>query len=298
MSEVGYIDTHDGERLQYRKVGDGADFAIVPGGFFFGPSLDALAHNRTLVLYDPRNRGRSSTIRERTKISIQNDVRDLETVRAHFGAERFAPIGWSYLGMMVVLYANEHPERVPRLVQIGPAPLNWGKAAAYPPERTCTDDPTDPAERDELARLVSEGFDKAEPREFCRKQWNLLRARLVGNQSNAARLQTDPCDTPNEWPLNLNPHFGALFASIFAIAITSDEIARTVTMPALTIHGTKDRNAPYGAGREWAAILPGARLITINDGGHAVWADDPTIVDDIDLFLSGKWPARAEKLTR
>jgi pimeloyl-ACP methyl ester carboxylesterase len=39
-------------------------------------------------------------------------------------------------------------------------------------------------------------------------------------------------------------------------------------MPVLTIHGTKDRNAPYGSGREWAFNLPNARLLTIKGGAH------------------------------
>jgi pimeloyl-ACP methyl ester carboxylesterase len=30
-------------------------------------------------------------------------------------------------------------------------------------------------------------------------------------------------------------------------------------IPVLTIHGTQDRNAPFGGGREWVAHLPEAR---------------------------------------
>ena len=69
-------------------------------------------------------------------------------------------------------------------------------------------------------------------------------------------------------------------------------------MPVLTIHGTKDRNAPYGGGREWAMLLPNARLITIPGAAHMSWVEAPdVIISSIDIFLSGKWPEKAEKIT-
>src|SRR5437667_10930358 len=39
----------------------------------------------------------------------------------------------------------------------------------------------------------------------------------------------------------------------------------------LTVHGTKDRSSPYGGGREWALMLPNARLLTIENVAHAPW---------------------------
>ena len=68
-----------------------------------------------------------------------------------------------------------------------------------------------------------------------------------------------------------------------------------VAMPVLTIHGTRDRNAPYGAGREWASHLPVARLLTIPGAAHMPWIDQPDLVfRAIDTFLKGQWPAGAE----
>ena len=73
-----------------------------------------------------RNRGKSEHIDDGSKLTIQNDVRDLETVRQHFGVTRFTPVGYSYLGLMVVMYAMEHPDHVERIVQLGPVPLKFG----------------------------------------------------------------------------------------------------------------------------------------------------------------------------
>jgi formylglycine-generating enzyme len=80
--------------------------------------------------------------------------------------------------------------------------------------------------------------------------------------------------------------------------VSKQDVAAKVTMPVLTIHGKKDRNAPYGAGREWAQFLPDARLITLENAAHNSWADEPElIVRAIDTFLAGKWPPEAEKIS-
>jgi uncharacterized protein len=75
------------------------------------------------------------------------------------------------------------------------------------------------------------------------------------------------------------------------------EFAR-VTSPVLTIHGTLDRNAAYGAGREWAARLPNARLITIERAAHQSFAEYPEIViPAIRTFFRGAWPPSAVKVS-
>lgn len=60
-----------------------------------------------------------------------------------------------------------------------------------------------------------------------------------------------------------------------------------LALPVLTIHGTKDRNAPYGAGREWARSLPNARLLTVEGAAHQVWMDRPEVLGQIREFLEG-----------
>ena len=67
-----------------------------------------------------------------------------------------------------------------------------------------------------------------------------------------------------------------------------------VTVPVLTIHGTWDRNAPYGGGREWASHLPQGRLLTVPRAAHMLWLDAPGVVyPAVEQFLSGTWPAGA-----
>jgi pimeloyl-ACP methyl ester carboxylesterase len=82
-------------------------------------------------------------------------------------------------------------------------------------------------------------------------------------------------------------------AEMKGLRFTPQQLAR-VKQPVLTIHGTRDRNAPYGAGLEWASLLPDARLLTVEGAAHQSWVDAPErVFGAIDRFLSGEWPPDA-----
>jgi pimeloyl-ACP methyl ester carboxylesterase len=101
----------------------------------------------------------------------------------------------------------------------------------------------------------------------------------------------------NEWPTNLQRNFQFAFESVKTLDIPKEQLKK-VTQPVLTIHGTKDRNAVYGAGREWAMMLPNARLLTVKEAAHQVFAEYPEVVFSATrTFLNGSWPKTAEKVT-
>lgn len=293
--DSGWIAGPDGVRLYYEKLGSGPRTIIVPGRLFLARELAPLAERHTLILYDMRNRGRSSRVEDGRLITIQKDVEDLDAVRRHFRVDRFVPIGYSYLGLMVVLYAVEHPDRVERLVQLGPVPRKFG--TEYPASLLHQDSSpvVSPAAAARLDSLERAGWMTQHPREFCEES-RINAVRLVGDPAKAARLPNQ-CDMPNEWPVNLQRHFEYHFAGVQRLEVPKEAVAR-VKVPVLTIHGTWDRNAPYAAGREWALTLPDARLITVEGAAHQVATDAPDVLlPAIDEFVSGRWPGRAEKIT-
>jgi pimeloyl-ACP methyl ester carboxylesterase len=120
---------------------------------------------------------------------------------------------------------------------------------------------------------------------------------LVGNAKNADKIPNS-CHLSNEWPVNFDRHLEAHFVgSVQKLKVPKEEVQK-VSVPVLTIHGTKDRNAAYGAGREWALTLPDARLVTVKGAAHQSWADEPELVrSSIETFLQGSWPKEAEKIT-
>lgn len=80
------------------------------------------------------------------------------------------------------------------------------------------------------------------------------------------------------------------------LRLAAEQIAK-VTTRVLTVHGTKDRSAPYGGGREWALLLPNARLVTPENAGHAPWIEAPEkVFGAIKTSLGGAWPETAQKV--
>jgi proline iminopeptidase len=291
----GHVTTHDGLRLVYRKVGNGPQTIVVPFGFAMRDFERLASPERTLVFYDQRNRGRSGAV-PGDKLSIHDEVRDMETLRVQLGIERFTTIGYSYLGLMTALYAMEHPDRVERLVQLGPVPMRIG--TEYPPDQRSDDweEVTGKERLAELARLEKEGLPTRNPKEFCERQWAAFRLGLVVDQSKVAALGSGHCDLPNEWPNAFAQMWPRRQAEFKALDMSPARVAR-ISKPVLVIHGRKDRNAAYGAGREWASKLPDARLLTLDRAAHQLWVDEPEIAfGAIDTFLRGRWPERAERI--
>ncbi len=285
----GRLTTEPGVEIYWRAAGEGPA-VIVPGGFLFGTDLDRLARAHRLILYDMRNRGRSSADRDPKLLTIEADVRDLEAIRRHFSIDSFSTIGYSYLGKMVVMYGLAHPGRLQRVTQIGAVAMAFG--SMIPPVHDNSGEQViDPERLARLRGLRAEGLHERDPRRYCEEEWLVTRVRLTGNPALAERLDSR-CDLSNEWPVNMAVHLQHHFASARGASFGPLDLA-ALGVPVLTVHGTKDRNAPYGGGVEWAAMLPNARLRTVEGGAHQAWVDDPSVLDDVATFLSGAWPSSA-----
>ena len=294
----GYLTTPDGVRLYYRRLGSSPKTVILPGRLFALADLEWIGQDYTLISYDMRNRGRSDLVADDAKISFEHDVGDLETVRRHFGIERMALIGYSYLGKIAVLYALEHPDRVERIVQLGPVGPSFG--TEYRSDYVASDDPVDPKALAELRASRSErNLHLTHPREYCREEWAIVQLpRLVGDPARRDRVRIDVCDLPNEWPILQARHLRVHFEESGMTHRTPIEAVRALRMPVLTVHGTRDRNSPYGAGREWSYLLPQGRLLTVEGAGHHAFGEMPEVVTPaIAAFLAGEWPEDAVKVT-
>jgi pimeloyl-ACP methyl ester carboxylesterase len=298
--DSGYVTTPDGVKLYYQEVGSGTETVIVPGRLFLIKALSRLAKGRRLIFYDTRSRGLSDAVHDSNRETIMDDVRDLETVRAHFGVDKVSIVGWSYMGLLVILYAKDYGEHVARVVQMGPVPPSVDMT--FPPGMSEADDAApDTAGVAKLRAMARGGLDRTRPKEYCQADWVVNRYALVGDRAHVGRLANSAdglCNYANEWPVNLSRHIDASFASIQRVRLSTSDFAR-VTMPVLIVHGTRDRNAPYGGGRAWAESLPQARLLTVRGGAHNSFDEYPGVVlPALERFLTGTWPAGAERLER
>ena len=279
--EESYLVTPDGIRLYVRVTGSGPDTVIVPAAAWLARDFGPLSHGRTLIFFDPRGRGGSDAVVDSSRIGIEHEIRDIDFVRERFGLESVSLIGWSYLGAVVALYAAEHPGRVDRVVQVGPmAPTT--EATRYEGVRGS---PPDSVDRAFLEELAESGRRAADPVGYCREYLMRMMMRpMMGRPDSAARARIDPCIYWNEWP-------DQLFAMVPLLLPTewdyTDE-ARRVSAPVLTIHGTDDPNAAVEGGRAWAELMPNARLVELEDVGHAPWLEAPDrFFSEVDAFLRG-----------
>lgn len=224
--------------------------------------------------------------------NIRQDVEDLEAVRRHFGIERVNLIGHSYMGLIVVLHAMTFPASVNRAVQIGAMGPVAGKR--YPPHLAHAGGllPEIAAKLQQMQKERQPGDDV----EFCRKLCSVLAAIYVVNPADAGKADWGRCHLPNELTF-LKYWTGTLMPSILSLDLTAEEVKKA-TNPVLAIHGRKDRNAAYGGARDWALMLPDARLVTIEEAAHAPWIEAPeTVFGSIETFFGGAWPETAEKLS-
>jgi proline iminopeptidase len=120
----------NGVRLYTRQVGDGPSVVVLHGGpgahhDYLLPQYDRLAAGRagrTLIYYDQRGGGRSAVPRE-VAVGWREHVADLEALRNHWRLDRLTLLGYSWGGLLAVLYALEHPDRIARLALVSAAPL-------------------------------------------------------------------------------------------------------------------------------------------------------------------------------
>lgn len=293
----GYLTLPEGIRLFYVKGGSGPRIVILPGRFLALRDFRWLADEYTLVAYDMRGRGRSDLVLDGKRITIEHDALDLEAIRRHFGIETFSALGYSYLGKVIAMYSIQHPWRVERLVQLGPVPLVFGTRYASGLEAAEGDTFVTPEDRARLRSLREKSYHLTHPQEYCEEEWKVQRVDLLGDPARAPALGPGPCDMPNEWPTLLVRHMRFAFEeSAMKHALPRESVAG-LRMPVLTVHGTRDRNAPYGAGREWSYLLPEGRLLTIEGGAHQAFSEfGDKVMPAVRQFLAGRWPEGAEKV--
>lgn len=283
----GTLAARDGARLYWTARGDTGHPVVVPGAWMLADALGGPPDGQRYLSYDMRSRGRSERIDGPDRLGFDLDVRDLEDVRRRFGAERMSLVGFSYLGGVVARYAMAHPERVRRLVLLG----------AIPPRAPTDFDRTVPSAREvldreaveRLRRLRTEGLPERDPAAFCRAYWRIMLPAYTGTPKAAERLAGSldlGCGLENERPDAFQRVLGPVMAALDAYDWRGD--ARRLEAPTLVLHGVRDHVAPVEGAREWADVLPRARLEAVENAGHLLWAERPERVGGaVRSFLEG-----------
>jgi proline iminopeptidase len=290
--QEGRVVADDGVSLRYRMIGEGGEAVIVANtAAWLEEEFAVLAHDRTVIFFDARNRGGSDRVTDPQRIGMDREVRDIDEVRRHLGFDRVALIGWSYVGALVTLYARDYPDRVSRLVLIGALPPQTG-TMAYGRGRGAGPDTAGVAR---IAALRAGEVDRSDPTGFCREHVRAVDLPpRMGSYRAIGRYRSDPCRFENEWPANLSAAVGAVIGQLGAWDWRPG--LGDVRAPALVVHGTEDF-VPIEGAVEWATALPDARIVRVAGAGHLPWLEAPeAVLGAIDTFLRGTWPTTAERV--
>ena len=298
----GYFTAADGVRLFYRRIGRGKAETVFLHG---GPGInmhdgdcyfESLAEDRTIIVYDQRGGGRSQLVSDAKLLTAGHHVRDLEALRQHFGIERMDVIGLSWGTGLAALYAAEYPQRVRRMLLVGPMPVARTPFAAE--RRTAIDaalDGTGRARLDEISQLMPRAGD-AEIVAICRERYSIgARAYLV-NPAHWERERCDRCDAP---PASIRNRAVVARATIDSLGDWDFRpLLRKLPMPALVVEGAESK-VPLDSTRAWASEMIDARLLLIKNAGHLFPIEQPEVFHDaIKRFLRGDFPPGAEVVRR
>jgi pimeloyl-ACP methyl ester carboxylesterase/DNA-binding CsgD family transcriptional regulator len=265
--QIRFCTAPSGARIAYATAGAGPALLVPPGWIshlellwqdpayrtFFSP----LTAVRTVIEYDRPGCGLSEPWPGSQ--SLDADVSALQAVADELHLERFDLLGISLGAPVSVTCAARFPERIGRLILYGG--YADGREIASPRVRAAMLD-------------------------MIRAHWGLGSEVLAdvflpeGNaetKANFARLQRDA--TSAQFAVDL-------LAQCYEINV-ADLLAR-VSAPTLVVHRRDDRAIPYAAGRELAAQISGAQLVSLPGRSHFPFVGDAAAVVRVMLeFLSG-----------
>ena len=185
----------------------------------------------------------------------------------------------------MVLYANEYPDHVKRVIQVGPLP------PTYDIFTKSTSTPIDSESQAQLEKMKEEGLDKTDPESYCNAFWGAYMKRIFYDSAKISLLRSDKCKFTNEMPDNVFFQLGGIIGSIGEWDWRG--LAKNIKVPVLAIHGDHD-TIPMEGAQEWAVFLANARLLVVPKAGHLPFVERPEVFyPAVESFLNGEWPEKA-----
>ena len=251
-----------GVSLFERRFGQGPPTVVLHGGpgahhDYLLPGFDALGRGRELTYYDQRGGGRSSVSRE-TPVGWREQVADLEELRRVWELDRLTLAGYSWGGLLALLYAVEFPDRVARLALVSPAPA-W-REARLEFERRFSERNLAPELQRERAALRESGLRERDPSGYSQKLFEL----------SVAAYFHDPARAHDLTPFRVT---GRTQQEVWASLADYDlrpALAR-LAIPAVVLHGTSDP-IPIDTARTLAELLK-AEFHPLPNCGHVPYVE-------------------------
>ncbi len=262
-------------RLFTRTVGSGPEVIVLHGGpgahhDYLLPQFDLLARGRRLRYYDQRGGGRSPVARD-VPVGWRQHVADLDALIAHWKLAPATLLGYSWGGLLALLYAVQHPSRVGRLALVSPAAASRRGREAF--ERRFAERVRDPWLLEERKRLAASGLAARDPDTYRRRLFELAVAPYFADPQRARELAPFRVTARTQQEV---------WQSLGAYDLTPD--LEQLSVPALVVHGRHDP-IPLWSAEETARALH-APLVVLDASGHVPYVEETeTWRAALDAFL-------------
>ncbi len=265
----------NGVELFTRTVSDGPDVIVMHGGpgaqhDYLLPQFDALAQGRRLRYYDQRGGGRSQVSRD-TEVGWREQTADLDALIALWSTGPATLLGYSWGGLLALLFATQHPERVGRLALVSPAPVHAEARHEFQQrlsERMAAPDIV--RAREELRRS---GLRESDPEAYRKRAFELSVAGYFAHPAKARGLT----------PFRVTGRTQQAVWNSVGDYDLRDKLA-SLSVPALVLHGQHDA-IPITSAEETASLLD-AELVVFEHSGHVPYVEESQkFVATLDAFL-------------
>lgn len=253
-TQTGFL-RFDGSRVAYATAGEGKTL-VLPAwwvshvtedwqGEPFRRFVEALATRYRVVRYDRIGTGLSDRERPESTRTLDYEVALLEAVVEHVTEEPVTMFGISCGACSSVGYAVRNPGRIERLVLYG----GYANGRELGPT----------AARDALVGLV-------------RSAWGLGSRALVDVFAPSMSPAERDAFGAYQRTASTAQAAGDLLQLVYEYDVR--DLLPRVDVPTLVLHRVGDRAVPLKAGREIAALVPGARLVELAGDAHLPWHGD------------------------
>lgn len=235
------------------------------------PQMLHLAENHDVLFYDQRGGGRSRTD-DQDPVTWRTHIDDLAAIVKEFTLDPLTIVGYSWGGLLAVLYALEAVDSPDRLLLIDPAPLAKRYRVQFEDEFRTRNQA--PAILQMRAELEASGLRETDPEAYRHRLFELSVAGYFAHPENArdltpfrviARTQQSVWDSLGDY--DLIPRLGE------------------IRCPTLIVHG-RDDPIPVESSIEGAKAM-NARLVVLDDCGHVPYVEQPAaLFAAVDEFLA------------
>lgn len=267
-----WVATPDGAQLFVNEIGpaEGPPVVVLHGGpaahhDYLLPAFARLADPWRLIFYDQRGGGRSRDAAD-VPLGIDAHLDDIRAVIESTGQARVHLVGYSFGGLLAMIFAARHPARIDRLALCSSAPPQHGYRPGL--QRALADAQASSWVVAERQALETSGLRTSLPDEYRRRRFAL----------SVAGYFADPRLAYGLTPFRVQARVAAILEDSLGQYDVLDEVARLDGDKLLILHGDSDPIAASTLAP--LAARTGARMELIAGVGHVPYLEAP------DLFFS------------